>query len=130
MERLFLQLSKEKLTNLGKFPQLNYNKICPLFVPLIEFQKKSPLPHYHVKSWSPYLQRGGRKPWVRQYNNSYNKYFKKGLPLLDKVHLFATCNENNDLQRRIDNITTTERVKSRAKKQALITDFFHWYVFL
>ena len=48
------------------------------------------------------------------------------MPLLDKVHLFAPYNENNNLQRRIDNIiTTTEGVKSRAKKQASITDFFH-----
>ena len=45
---------------------------------------------------------------------------------LDKVHLFATCNENNDLQYRIDDIITTiEGINIHAKKQASITDFFH-----
>ena len=46
---------------------------------------------------------------------------KETLSLLDKVHLFATYNENNDLQHRIDDIITTS---IRTKKQALITDFF------
>ena len=32
---------------------------------------------------------------------------KEALSLLDKVHLFATYNENNDLQHRIDGIITT-----------------------
>ena len=50
---------------------------------------------------------------------------KEALSLLDKVHLFATYNENNDLQRRIDEIITTlEGISIRAKK-ASITDFFH-----
>ena len=48
---------------------------------------------------------------------------KETLSLLDKVHLFATYNENNDLQHRIDDIITTS---IRTKKQALITDFFLW----
>ena len=46
---------------------------------------------------------------------------KETLSLLNKVHLFATYNENNDLQHRIDDIITTS---IRTKKQALITDFF------
>ena len=46
---------------------------------------------------------------------------KETLSLLDKVHLFATYNENNDLQHRIDDVITTS---IRTKKQALITDFF------
>ena len=51
---------------------------------------------------------------------------KKALLLLDKVHLFATYNENSDLQRRIDDIITTiEGISIRARKQASITAFFH-----
>ena len=51
---------------------------------------------------------------------------KEALSLLDKVHLFATYNENNDLQHRIDDIIITiEGISIRAKKQASITDFFH-----
>ena len=51
---------------------------------------------------------------------------KEALSLLDKVHLFVTYNENNDLQHRIDDIITTiEGISIRAKKQASITDFFH-----
>ena len=47
---------------------------------------------------------------------------KETLSLLNKLHLFATYNENNDLQHRIDDIITTS---IRTKKKALITDFFH-----
>ena len=44
---------------------------------------------------------------------------KEALSLLDKVHLFATFNENNDLQHRIDDIITTiEGISICAKKQA------------
>ena len=44
---------------------------------------------------------------------------KEALSLLDKVHLFATFNENNDLQHRIDDIITTiEGISTCAKKQA------------
>ena len=51
---------------------------------------------------------------------------KEALSLLDKVDLFATYNENNNLQHGIDDIITTiERINIRAKKQASITDFFH-----
>ena len=51
---------------------------------------------------------------------------KEVLSLLDKVHLFAPYNENNDLQHRIDDIVTTiEGMSIRAKKQASIVDFFH-----
>ena len=51
---------------------------------------------------------------------------KKALLLFDKAHLFATYNENNDLQRRIDDIITTiEGISIRARKQASITAFFH-----
>ena len=32
---------------------------------------------------------------------------KEALSLLDKVHLFATYNENNDLKHKIDDIITT-----------------------
>ena len=50
---------------------------------------------------------------------------KEVLSLLDKVHLFAPYNENNDLQHRIDDIVTTiEGMSIRAKKQASIIDFF------
>ena len=42
LERLFLQLMKEKLTNPEKFLQLSYLKILnsPYLLPLLEFQKK------------------------------------------------------------------------------------------
>ena len=51
---------------------------------------------------------------------------KETLSLLDKVHLFATYNENNDPQHRIgDIIATIEGISILAKKQASITDFFH-----
>ena len=51
---------------------------------------------------------------------------KELLSLLDKVYLFATYTENNDLQHRIDGIVTTiEGISICAKKQASITDFFH-----
>ena len=51
---------------------------------------------------------------------------KGALPLLDKVHLFATYNENNYLQHRINGIiTTTEGISICTKKQASITDFYH-----
>ena len=51
---------------------------------------------------------------------------KEALSLLDKVDLFATYNENNNLQHGIDDsITTIERINIRAKKQASIADFFH-----
>ena len=44
---------------------------------------------------------------------------KEALSLLDKVHLFATFNENNDLQHRIDDIITTiEGISICAKEQA------------
>ena len=49
----------------------------------------------------------------------------EALSLLDKVHLFATYNENNDLQHRIDVIIITiEGISIGAKKQTFI-DFFH-----
>ena len=48
------------------------------------------------------------------------------LSLLDKVHLFATYNENNHPQHRIDDtIITIKGIHIRAKNQASITDFFH-----
>ena len=49
LERLFLQLIKEKLTNLDKFPPLNYYKILnpSLFVPPTKISEKIP-PHQHV----------------------------------------------------------------------------------
>ena len=51
---------------------------------------------------------------------------KEPLSLLDKVHLFASYTENNDLQHRIDGIIITiEGISICAKKQASITDFFH-----
>ena len=50
---------------------------------------------------------------------------KEASSLLDKVHLFATYNENKDLQHRIDDITTIEGISIRAKKKASISDFFH-----
>ena len=51
---------------------------------------------------------------------------KELLSLLDKVYLFATYTENNDLQHRIDGIVTTiEGISICAKKQTSITDFFH-----
>ena len=51
---------------------------------------------------------------------------KEALLLLDKLHLFPTYNENNDLQHRInDIITAIEGISIRTKKQASITDFFH-----
>ena len=44
---------------------------------------------------------------------------KETLSLLDKVHLFDTYNEKNDLQHRIyDIITTIEGISICAKKQA------------
>ena len=44
---------------------------------------------------------------------------KETLSLLDKVHLFPTCNEKNDLQHRIDDIITNiEGISICAKKQA------------
>ena len=70
LERLFLQLFREKLTNFDKFPPLNYHKILnslPFFFPLLEFQKKfPPINMSCLKSWSPPppplppLQRVGR----------------------------------------------------------------------
>ena len=51
---------------------------------------------------------------------------KETLSLLDKVHLLAAYNENNDLQHRMDDIITTiEGISIRPKKQVPITDFFH-----
>ena len=53
---------------------------------------------------------------------------KEALSFLDRVHLFATYNENNDLQQRIDDIITTiEGISIRAKKQASIIYFFHYF---
>ena len=50
---------------------------------------------------------------------------KEAFSLLDKVHLFATYNENNNLQHSIlDIITTIEGISIRAKKEASIKDFF------
>ena len=50
----------------------------------------------------------------------------EALSLLDKVHLFASYNENNDLQHRIDVIIITiEGISIGAKKQTSIIDFFH-----
>ena len=50
---------------------------------------------------------------------------KEALSLLDKVHLLATYNENNNLQHSVDDIITTiEGINTRAKEQASITDFF------
>ena len=49
---------------------------------------------------------------------------KEALSLLDKLHLFATYNENNDLQLRINGIITTIKgISIRAKKQASIRLF-------
>ena len=46
---------------------------------------------------------------------------KEALALLDKVHLFATYNENNDLQHRIDDIITTiKEINIRAKKHQIL----------
>ena len=46
---------------------------------------------------------------------------KEALALLDKVHLFATYNENNDLQHRIDDIITTiKEISIRAKKHQIL----------
>ena len=43
---------------------------------------------------------------------------KEALSFLDKVHLFATYNENNDLQHRIDDlITIIEDISIRAKNK-------------
>ena len=43
-----------------------------------------------------------------------------------KVHVWAIYIENNDLQHKIDDITTTiEEIRIQAKKQASIIDFFH-----
>ena len=43
------------------------------------------------------------------------------------MRLFATYNENNDLQHRIDNIITTiEGISICPNNQALITDYFQW----
>ena len=51
---------------------------------------------------------------------------KEALSLLDKVHLFATYNENNHPQHRIDDtIITIKGIHIRAQNQASITDFFH-----
>ena len=51
---------------------------------------------------------------------------KEALSLLDKVLLFATYNENHDLQHRIDVIIITiEGISIGAKKQTSIIDFFH-----
>ena len=56
------------MTNLDKFPLLNYHKILnfPFLFPLLEFQKKfPPINKSHLKSWSPPpLQSGGRKPKI------------------------------------------------------------------
>ena len=74
--RLFLQLIKEKLTNLNKFPPLNYHKILippSIFLsPLLEFQKKvPPINMSRLKSCftlsHPSLQ--------RSENNYQNNYF-------------------------------------------------------
>ena len=44
---------------------------------------------------------------------------KEALSLINKVYLFATYNENDDLQHRIDDIITTiDGISIRAKKQA------------
>ena len=46
---------------------------------------------------------------------------KEALALLDKVHLFATYNENDDLQHRIDDIITTiKEISIRAKKHQIL----------
>ena len=46
---------------------------------------------------------------------------KEALALLDKVHLFATYNENNDLQHRIDDIITTiKEISIRTKKHQIL----------
>ena len=50
---------------------------------------------------------------------------KEAFSLLDKVDLFVTYNENNNLQHSILNIITTiEGISIRAKKEASIKDFF------
>ena len=53
LERLFLQLIKEKLTNLDKFLSLNYQKILnlPLFVPATRISETfAPINMSHLKS--------------------------------------------------------------------------------
>ena len=51
---------------------------------------------------------------------------KEALSLLDKVHLFVSYNENNDLQHIIDDIITTiEGISICIKTQVSITDFFY-----
>ena len=84
LERLlFLQLIKEKWTNLDKFPPLNYHKILsPLLLlsPLLEFQKK--FPPINMSPWnlgptptphppSPHLCRG-KKLWINSNSTLFN----------------------------------------------------------
>ena len=45
---------------------------------------------------------------------------KEALSLLNKVHLFATYNENNDLQHRIDDIITTIKGISIRENETII----------
>ena len=45
---------------------------------------------------------------------------KETLSLLDKVHLFATYNENNDLQHRIDDIITIIKGISIRENETII----------
>ena len=59
---MFLQLLKEKLTNLHEFPPLSYkqNIESPLLFPLLEFQKTiPPIDISHLISWYTPLQRRG-----------------------------------------------------------------------
>ena len=74
LERLFLQLTKQELTNLDKFLPLNYHKILnsSFLFPLLEFQNRSlppprpappPIKMYRLKSWllvapSPLYKKG------------------------------------------------------------------------
>ena len=79
LERLLLlQLIKEKLTNLDKFPPLKYHKILdspPSFLfPLPEFQKKfPPINMSCLKSWFPHLYKGGEETKSR-YSILYKLY--------------------------------------------------------
>ena len=89
LERLFLQLIKEKLTNLDKFLPLNYHKILnsspsplppPTFLfPLLEYQKNfSPATCPVWKSWSPPLYKsGGGGEGGRNYGPFSKPYYRK-----------------------------------------------------
>ena len=63
LERLFLQLIKEKLTNLDKFLSLNYQKILnlPLFVPDTRISETfAPINMSHLKSCPhPHFKKDG-----------------------------------------------------------------------